>query len=158
MMLDEIAELIRQRKDSAVYRKESLAHEMSQAWAKLNGWHEARHQFTAKALIERKVFSHDWRDIDHGHGATRTIDHGEYFRLPIRPYFSVAIVAHLYGHAADAIAWARENGMVAHMPPVPGASWYYPARCIVVCYTRLDITTVQWLPEQSDPKWKRTYD
>jgi hypothetical protein len=41
---------------------------------------------------------------------------------------------------------ALKYGLVLHVPPRPGASWWYPGSTLLLCYTRT-AAPVEFLPE-----------
>jgi hypothetical protein len=114
-----------------------------EAFAELNGWRAAKTAFSPEQLVKGAPGSRVGWTYD-----SSLFDHGEYLRAVEKPYRPVAIVAHLYGDNRDQTrAGALALRLIAHFPPFAKASWYYPGRCVVVCYTRPD-TEVKWLPEQ----------
>lgn len=85
--------------------------------------------------------------------AGSVMDHPEFYyavRNGKRRPEPVAIVAHLY-HGNDPAAtleaaerWAASVGLIVHTHPDPHGSWYWPGRCLVVCYTNPNVEHVNW--------------
>jgi hypothetical protein len=122
-------------------------------FASLNGWQTTRREFSLETLRDHKM--HGGWGGNWGRGQQlphEFFDHREFFRDREKPYRAAAIVAHNYPNretndeqAAAEHAFAAEHGLVAHHPPRPRASWYYPGSARLVCYTRPGVA-VTWLP------------
>ncbi len=126
---------------------------VAREFASLNGWQPTRREFSLETLRDHKMHGgggyENWRPLPH-----EFFDHPEFFRDREKPYRAAAIVAHNYPNretsdeqAAAEQVFAAEHGLVAHHPPNPRTSWYYPGSTRLVCFTRPGIA-VTWLPEQ----------
>jgi hypothetical protein len=147
----EIAKRVRNgsptRAEEAAFRQ--IMRLVSDAWGDLNGLLRAHSRFSYIALAGGRV--RDGRDLIEN--PQEYFDHAEFFRWPKTPYRAAAIVAHLYDTTpAKAADYATEVGLQTHVPPIPRASWYYPGRTILVCYTRPGSVPIQWLEPQTNPE------
>jgi hypothetical protein len=144
-------------------REEELRRQAAQEFAALNGWHWTTHQFLARTLA--RGGTHEGRGDGGGGWGTfgvrdETIDgwmhhvlfdHPLFFREIARPYRTAAIVGQPYNtDIADARANAAKIGLVLHVPPKETASWWYPGSTRFFCFTRPEVVSVQFLPEQME--------
>lgn len=135
------------------WRIQELKDDMRRAFAEANGWRLTDSSFPTRVLARGKVHAGSWDAWTslNNYGSDsfqhEFMDHREFFREKCKPYRAAAIVAHLYNDKADIHSWAEERSLVAHVPPLPKSSWYYPEVTLFVCYTRPGIV-VNWLPEQ----------
>jgi hypothetical protein len=141
-------------------RENELRRQAQTEFAALNGWRPSRSRFGVKALLRGGV--HD------GYYGTRLddpvlrlsldlFDHAIFFREIVRPYRTAAIVGQPYDTKPDeARAIAAKIGLVLHVPPKVTASWWKPGATRFFCFTRREIASVQFLPEQLGEKRSET--
>lgn len=127
--------------------------ELRNNWATLNNFTAnrkdgKRYFFSPKTLARGGIQSHDYFENDISY-----FDHYEFFREIDKPFRAGAIVVHLYGPTNPAYSFARDVGLDVHVPPVSKASWYWPGRANIVCYTRPG-RVISWFDTQSDTKWE----
>jgi hypothetical protein len=133
-------------------QQRALMRAAAEAFARLNGWRFIYDKtFWYSTLARGGV--HDSRDprgvFEHGlhHDL---FDHALYFRERDRPYRAAAIVGQPYKHVTPeaARAEAARLGLACHVPPNSLASWWVPGSTRFFCFTRPEITSVRFLPEQ----------
>jgi hypothetical protein len=148
---DHAYRLMRMQRDQIVDREYELQRQAAQEFAAPNGWRWTKHRFGVRALM--RGGTHDGRrshdELIDGWMHHCLFDHAVFFRELARPYRTAAIVGQPYNTAiADARTNAAKVGLELHVPPDPTASWWYPGATRFFCFTRPQITSVQFLPEQ----------
>ena len=142
--------LMRMRRDQIVDREYELQRQAAQEFAARNGWRWTKRHFLARTLA--RGGTHDggfYDELINGGVSHDLFDHPLFFRELARPYRTAAIVGQPYNTAIeDARTIAAKIGLVLHVLPDPTASWWYPGVTRFFCFTRPQITSVQFLPEQ----------
>jgi hypothetical protein len=81
--------------------------------------------------------------------ARAVFDHPVFFRELARPYRAAAIVGQPYGTDLEtASQLATELGLAVHTPPDLTASWWFPGHARLFVFTRPELGSVQFLPDQ----------
>jgi hypothetical protein len=130
----------------------ALRRQAAAAFAELNGWRAAKHDF-ALSVLARGGVHNCWRGF-HYEGADTisphwALDHAVHFRELAPPYRSAAIVGQPYATPVESVQrLAAELGLVLHVPPNLSASWWNPGWTFFFVFTRPG-TPVRFLPEQS---------
>jgi hypothetical protein len=144
--------LLRIQAKQMAARKNELRRQAAQEFAALNGWRLTERGFSPETLARGGTHSGlDWGyDLD-------LLDHPVFFREIVRPYRTAAIVGQPYDTKSDeARAIAAKIGLALHVPPKATASWWYPGWARFFCFTRREIASVQFLPEQLGEKRSET--
>jgi hypothetical protein len=156
---------LRGRAQQMIAQERELRRQAAQEFAALNGWRWSERHFLARTLARGGTHEGindgggSWgmggrRDetID-GWTSHHLFDHPVFFREIARPYRTAAIVGQPYNtDIADARANAARigGGLMLHVPPNLTASWWNPGSTRFFCFTRPEITAVQFLPEQME--------
>lgn len=132
----------------------SLALTGLDTWASLNGLKRSGKHFGLVTLAHASVSRLQYQNDDH---AWPSRDHVMMFRRKAHPSAAACITTQPYTgerpypQIEELRAYLRKRDLVAHVPPNPFASFWYPGRTLFVAIVRPD-TPIQWLPDQLDFK------
>jgi hypothetical protein len=136
--------LLRIRAKQMAAREDELQRQAAKEFAALNGWRFTERGFSPETLARGGTHS----ALNWGYDL-ELFDHPVFFREIARPYRTAAIVGQPYGTEPDeARAIAAKIGLALHVPPNARASWWCPGWGQFFCFTRPEISSVQFLPEQ----------
>lgn len=112
-------------------------------WATLNGIRRSERSFTLEALARGMSHGGRWGGAYQFPGC----DDPMYFR---RGRVTAAVVVRPYPDKdfEDLKVYAAANGLAAHVPPNPKASFWFPGFGHLVVLTAPKFGAVKWLPDQ----------